>query len=86
VKVKKPKQYEVISAEGSELYEGVGTSSGRYFGALITDLPSGGIVEGLDFAQSFRLSQGGKKVKALRVRYLDRFDGWVRADTLKEMD
>ena len=84
--MKKPKQYEVISAEGSELYEAVGTTSTRYFGALIKDLPSGASVEGLDFAQSFRLSEGGKKVKALKVRYLDQYDGWVRADTLKEKD
>ena len=84
--MKKPKQYEVISAEGSEIYEGTGTASNRYFGALVKDLPSGVIVQGLDATQSFRLTQGGKKIKALRVRYLDQFDGWVRADTLQIKD
>lgn len=84
--MKKLKQFEVISAEGSEIYECAGSAGGRYFGALIVDLPSGGIVEGIDFAQSFRLSQGGKKVKAMRVRYLDRYDGWVRLETLKAID
>lgn len=85
--MKKLRRYEVISAEGSELYEGVETPGSRHFGALITDLPSGGIVESTEFAQSFRLSADGKqKVKALKVRYLDKFDGWVRTDTLKILD
>ncbi len=80
------KNYMVISAEGSELYEAVRDSKGLYLGQFVKDLPSGAIVTSVEAKQSFRLNQEGPKIKAIKVKYLDRFEGWVRFDTLQEQD
>lgn len=82
----KPKNYLVISAEGSELYDAVRDSKGLYLGPFIKDLPSGAVVTSIEAKQSFRLNQEGPKIKAIKVRYLDQFEGWVRFDTLQEQD
>lgn len=82
----KPRKYLVISAEGSELYEAVRDSKGFYLGKFIKDLPSGALVTSIEARQSFRLNQEGPKIKAIKVKYLDEFEGWVRYDTLKEQD
>ena len=82
----KPKSYLVISAEGSELYEAVRDSKGLYLGTFIKDLPSGALVTSVEPKQSFRLNQEGPKIKAIKVKYLEQFEGWVRFDTLKEQD
>jgi len=84
--MKKEKQYEVISAEGAELYEAVESSKGRYLGTFIKDIPSGATVTALEAKQSFRLNQEGPKIKAIKVLYLNEFVGWIRFDTLKEKD
>ena len=80
------KNYLVISAEGSELYEAVRDSKGLYLGSFVKDLPSGSLVTSIEPKQSFRLNQEGPKIKAIKVRYLDQFEGWVRFDTLQEQD
>lgn len=82
----KPKTYLVISAEGSELYDAVRDSKGLYLGKFIKDLPSGAKVISIEAKQSFRLNQEGPKIKAIKVKYLDQFEGWVRFDTLQEQD
>ena len=82
----KSKNYLVVSAEGSELYEAVRDSKGMYLGTLIKDLPSGVTVTSMEPKQSFRLNQLGPKVKAIKVKYLDQFEGWVRFDCLQEQD
>lgn len=82
----KPKTYLVISAEGSELYEADRDSKGLYLGKFVKDLPSGAVVKSIEAKQSFRLNQDGPKIKAIKVKYLDQFEGWVRFDTLQEQD